>query len=284
MATLGGQPQVVTFALDDLLARGEQVEAVIAVHPAAETPAMRQSLARLEEAFAGGCYGGRPCPLRQEVLHDGRLALADIADEAAAEATWQTLHRLLSRLKHEGRRLHLVVTGGPRLIGLMAMSAATLLFDHQDRLWHLYTPRPLREAAAGGAILHVGPEAGVRLIQVPIAPWGAYFPALRALASATSAQAVAARARWLHTEQRRRCQAVVDRLTGRQVEVLRAFAEGLSPQEVAERLGITLKTVDTHKAAILDECRNAWEVPSEERLTYHFLRRRFAAYFEDAAP
>lgn len=279
---MGGQPQVVTFALDDLLARGEQIEEVIAVHADAATPAMQGSLARLAEAFAGGCYGGRPCPLRTVAIEDAAQRLDDIADEAAAEATWQTVHRLLSRLKDEGRRLHLVVTGGPRLIGLMAMSAATLLFDHQDRLWHLFTPRPLREEARGGAILHVGPDAGVRLIQVPMAPWGAYFPALRALASATSAQAVAARAQWMNTDQRRRCQAVVKRLTDRQVEVLRAFADGLSPQEVAERLGITLKTVDSHKSAILEECRAAWELPTEERLTYHFLRRQFAAYFAEA--
>ncbi len=274
---------MLTFALDDLLGRGEQVEQVVAVHAAADTPAMQQSLARLAEAFAGGRYGGRPCPLRLEVLHDGRLALPDITDERTAEATWQTMHRLLGRLKAEERRLHLVVTGGPRLIGLMAMSAATLLFDHQDRLWHLYTPRPLREAAAGGAILHVGPEAGVRLIQVPMAPWGAYFPALRALASATSAQVVAAQARWMDESERRRCQAVIGRLTGRQVEVLRAFADGLSPQEAAERLNVTLKTVDTHKTAILDECRAAWDLSESERLTYHFLRRKFATYYAAAS-
>lgn len=279
IATLGGQPQVLTFALDDLLARGEAVDEVVMVHVAPETPAMQQSLAVLAGAFAAGRYAGRPCRLRSAVLGNSAASLEDIADEAAAEATWQTLHGLLGRLKDEGRRLHLVVTGGPRLIGLMAMSTATLLFDHQDRLWHLYTPRPLREAASGGAILHVGPEAGVRLIQVPMAPWGAYFPALRLLASATSAQVLAAQAHWMDEGEQARCRAVEARLTGRQVEVLRAFAAGLSPQEVAERLSVTLKTVDTHKTAILGECRTAWGLPDEERLTYHDLRRRFERYY-----
>lgn len=283
MATLGGQPQVLTFALDDLLARGEAVAQVVAVHAAAHTPAMQQSLARLAAAIDGGRYAGQPCTLRSIVIHDGPHALADIADETAAEATWQTMHRLLGQLKAEGRRLHLVVTGGPRLIGLMAMSAATLLFDHQDRLWHLFTPRPLREEASGGAILHVGPEAGVRLIQVPMAPWGAYFPALRALASATSAQVVAAQARWMDEGERRRCQAVLERLTPRQIDVLRAFAAGLSPQEAAEQLNITLKTVDTHKTAVLEHCRIVWSVPEGQRLTYHDLRRWFERY-TDAAP
>jgi CRISPR-associated protein Csx14 len=147
----------------------EAVDQVVAVHLAPATPAMQQSLARLAAAFAGGRYAGRPCPLRSLLIHDGPAAphsaslqevVAEITDERAAEATWQTLHRLIGQLKAEGRRLHLVVTGGPRLIGLLAMSAATLLFDHQDRLWHLYTPRQLRQEASGGAILHVGPDAG----------------------------------------------------------------------------------------------------------------------------
>lgn len=288
IATLGGQPQVLTFALDDLLGRGEAVDEVAAVHVAPETPAMQQSLAVLAGAFADGRYAGRPCRLRSVVLRSGaadlhsaalRDVVEDIVDEAAAEATWQTLHGLLGRLKAEGRRLHLVVTGGPRLIGLLAMSAATLLFDHQDRLWHLYTPRPLRAAASGGALLHVGPEAGVRLIQVPMAPWGAYFPALRLLASATSAQVLATQARWMDEGERARCRAVEARLTGRQVEVLRAFAGGLSPQEAAERLSVTLKTVDSHKTVILGECRAAWGLPDDERLTYHDLRRRFERYY-----
>ncbi len=282
IATLGGQPQVLTFALDDLLGRGEAVDEVVMVHVAPETPAMQQSLAVLAGAFANGRYAGQSCRLRSVVLGNSLVSLEDIADEAAAEATWQTLHGLLGRLKAEGRRLHLVVTGGPRLIGLMAMSAATLLFDHQDRLWHLYTPRPLRAAASGGAILHAGPEAGVRLIQVPMAPWGAYFPALRLLASATSAQVLAAQARWMDEGERARCRAVEARLTGRQVEVLRAFAAGLSPQEVAEQLSVTLKTVDTHKTAILDECRVAWGLVDGERLTYHDLRRRFERYYSAA--
>jgi CRISPR-associated protein Csx14 len=292
IATLGGQPQVLTFALDELLARGEAVDQVVAVHLAPATPAMQQSLARLAAAFAGGRYAGRPCPLRSLLIHDGPAAphsaslqevVAEITDERAAEATWQTLHRLIGQLKAEGRRLHLVVTGGPRLIGLLAMSAATLLFDHQDRLWHLYTPRQLRQEASGGAILHVGPDAGVRLIQAPLAPWGAYFPALRELTLASSQQVLTAQARWMDEGERGRCRLVVQQLTPRQVEVLQAFAAGLSPQEVAERLSVTLKTVDSHKTAILDQCRIAWGVAEEERWTYRELRQRFERYYRAAS-
>jgi CRISPR-associated protein Csx14 len=76
---------------------------------------------------------------------------------------------------------------------------------------------------------------------------------------------------------------VVQQLTPRQVEVLQAFAAGLSPQEVAERLSVTLKTVDSHKTAILDQCRIAWGVAEEERWTYRELRQRFERYYRAAS-
>ena len=77
---------------------------------------------------------------------------------------------------------------------------------------------------------------------------------------------------------------MVDRLTSRQVEVLRAFAGGLTPQEVAERLVVTVKTVDAHKTVILDECRNAWNLPEGGWLTYHFLREKFGRHFDPTSP
>ena len=54
----------------------------------------------------------------------------------------------------------------------------------------------MRQQAAGGALMHVAPAAGVQLIQTPIVPWGAYFPALRTLAQ-TSMQAATAQLRHL---------------------------------------------------------------------------------------
>jgi len=61
--------------------------------------------------------------------------------------------------------------------------------------------------------------------------------------------------------------------------VLRAIAEGLSPAQVADRLAVTRKTVDTHKTAILAECRVAWNLPEDARLSYHWLREKFGRYF-----
>jgi CRISPR-associated protein Csx14 len=285
VVTMGGQAQVVTFALDWLLAQGEPIREVIVLHLSPENPRVHKALQQLANEFPADRYTRttQTIRFRQVTLCDeGGAPLSDIHDEAAAEATWQAVYRLIADLKSQGGTLHLCVAGGRRVMGLMAMSAATLHFDHCDRLWHLYTPDELRQRAFEGAVMHVEPEEGVRLIQVPIAPWGVYFPALRAMLGAPSARVLTAHTQWVEGDEQARCRRVVERLTERQQAVLQLFAAGRTPQEVAEALNISLKTVDTHKTTILAECRNEWPSPPPGgRLDYHFLRVKFGPFFAD---
>jgi CRISPR-associated protein Csx14 len=277
VATLGGQPQVVTFGLDLLLAQGVPVDEVAVLHLAG--PRYRRAYRRLAEAFPGDRYGERAIHLRGvPVQREGR-ALDEIRDTADADAVWRTVHELIATLKARGLRLHLLLIGGRRLMALMAVSAALLYLEHGDRVWHLYTPDAMAEAACDGALLHVPADAGVQLIEVPLVPLGAYFPGIRPLLSASPAEVIAARTRWLDEVEQARCQAVLSRLSERQAEVLRAFAGDLTPGQVAERLAVTLKTVDSHKTVILAECRIAWNLPEAERLSYHWLREKFGRYF-----
>lgn len=277
VATLGGQPQVVTFGLDALLAQGVTVDEVVVVHLAG--PRYRQAFRRLAEAFPGDRYAGRPCHFRGVAVQAQGRPLDDVRTTAHGDAAWRTMHELIAALKASGVRLHLLLAGGRRLLALMAVSAALLHLEHGDKVWHLYTPDALQEAARHGALLHVGPADGVQLIEVPLAPLGAYFPGIRPLLGAAPADVIAERTRWLDRAEQERCRAVLARLSPRQRDVLRAFAEGLTPGEVAGRLSVTVGTVDAHKTAILDECRNVWELPLGRRLDYHFLRDKFERHF-----
>lgn len=285
VATMAGGPQIVTFALDVLLAQGEPVVEVVAVHlsPQAD-PLTAQALQRLAAEFSAGSYCGRPCRLEYYPLRSGEHKLADIRDEADANAAWHALYELIAELKIQGRRLHVCVAGGRRMLALLATSAAMLHFDHADRLWHMYTPNAFLEQARNGAVMHAQPADGVRLIQVPVVPWGAYFPGLRSLAQQSVSGVLATYERQLDAAERRRCAAVARRLTERQREVLFAFAAGSAPQDVAEALHVSLKTVDSHKTVILAECRSAWELDPEEWLDYHFIRDRFRHFDHNTEP
>lgn len=275
---------MVTFALDALLAQGEQIHEVIVVHLSLAQPRMRHAINRLAAEFVQGHYRGLPCRYRMVPIRSaGRGVIDDIVDEPSARAVLATMHELVAALKEQGRPLHLCIAGGRRIMGLMAIAAALLHFGHEDRLWHVFSPDDFQRRADEGAIMHAGPEDGVRLIQVPLAPWGAFFPGLRDL-SRLPVEVVLQTQTWLmDAAERARCEAVIERLTKRQREILRAFAvlegEG-TPQAVADQLGISIKTVDSHKTAILAECRAAWGLPENgPRLDYHFLRERFRPYF-----
>lgn len=277
IASLGGQPQVVTFALDALLDRHHvPVAELIILHFSLENKRVQQALDKLKVEFAGGYYARRPLRVRFHPLRAGSSLLHDIHDETDANATWEAITQLLVELKNERRTLHICISGGRRILSLLTMSAAMLHFGHQDILWHMYTPYEMRLAANEGKIMHAPPNSGFRLIRVPMMPWGSYFPALRELIRpSTSGDVLAGPRQLLDAADRTRCQAVMDALTDRQQEVLRAFAAGLTPQQVAERLYISIKTVDTHKTAILAECRNVWNLPEDTRLDYRFIAEKF---------
>jgi len=279
IASLGGQPQIVTFTLDLLLAQGEGIDQVIVVHLSPKNPRYAHALRVLAREFAHGHYQGRRVSLRTEPVLDRNDVLAHIPDMAAAEAAFRLFQRLFAAGKENGERMHCCVSGGPRVLGLLAMAAAMLQFGHQDRLWHLLTPPAIQASANEGAILHADPADGVHLLQIPLAPWSVYFPGLAQLSSLPpEIVQVARRERERREQDYPRCAQVLECLSPRARDVLAAFARGLTPQEVAARLSITIKAVDTHKTAILAACREAWDLPVNQRLTYHFLRDKFGPY------
>lgn len=273
LITMGGQAQVVTFAVDALLAQREPLTAVVVLHPAATEPRVQRALAQLSAEFVGEQYHGHPLTFRHLPLQADGRPLAAIVTDREAEAVWRLARELLAELKRGGGPVHLCIAGGPRLVALTLTSAALLQCDHRDRLWHLYTPREFLEQAREGTILHAPPEVGVRLVPVPIVPWGAYFPALRQLAQPGLSQLLPAAA-----PEAARCAKVWAELTPAQQETLRVLAAGATPQEAATQLGITLKTVDSHKTKILAECRSVWEWSETKHLTYHFLREQFGPW------
>ncbi|MEZ4726048.1 MAG: CRISPR-associated ring nuclease [Caldilineaceae bacterium] len=276
VATLGGQPQVVTFALDALLTRGEAITAVYVLHLAPDAPRLQTALQKLFAEFAGVRYNGHPCRLICIPL-GGERPLTAIRNAAEAEVAWEAIRRVIAALKRNGDTLHLCIAGGRRMLALLATSAAMLLCDHQDRLWHLYTPDDMRARAHAGAVMHAQPEDGVQLIPAPLVPWGAYFPALRAMAL-PPAQAVADQMSQWSASNELQCRQVYQRLTDRQRATLIAFVRGNTPQDVAEALHISLSTVNTHKTAILAECRNAWGFDDTIRLDYRFLKEHFTGF------
>jgi len=285
VATLGGQPQVVTFTLDLLLQRGIPIREVIVIHPHPSEQRLQDSLDLLNAEFISDHYefDGHllTCHFRTKVLELNNQPLDDIFDRASVQGTRQTIYQFIQELKRQPRHIHLSVSGGRRLMSFLAISAAQLKFDAFDHIWHIYTPEKVKDEAKNGMLMHVLPSAGVRLIEVPFFTLGDYLLNAASTVTTDNVQAVEHTQKdHMDAQERKRCDHVVDKATRRQLDVLKAFARGLRPQEVAEELCISIKTVHTHKDALLSRCSEVWELPDDRSFAYRFLQRKFATYFQ----
>src|SRR5271157_1893648 len=98
LATLGGQPQVVTFALDLLLQRNIPIREVIVIHPASH-PGLQQAITCLNAEFVGDRYraSGQIATIhfRQQILRSYGTLIDDIIDEQTAGGTLNAIDELI---------------------------------------------------------------------------------------------------------------------------------------------------------------------------------------------
>lgn len=283
LATLGGQPQVVTFTLDLLLAHGIPIREVIVVHPATYDR-LQESITCLNAEFPGDHYKptGQPIRFRRHVLQYYQRPIHDITDHQSANAALNAIDDLIRNLKQQQRIIHFSISGGRRLISYLSFSAALLNFGPADQLWHIHTPRAIKDQAAGGRMMHVEPDAGVQLIEVPFARMAQ--PILSRLLSSNSENSqnvISTQAEREINECHLKCREVSDQLSQAQRRVLRAFARGLHPQQVAIELNRELSTISSHTHLIFRLCRNTWNIPENQRLDYRFLQQMFSGYFTE---
>ncbi len=281
IAMLGGQPQIVTLALDRLLARDLPIEEAIVVHLAPRSPRYQTALERLEREFPP--HAGTPytCRYRPLVVHAPTGRVEDLDTDPSVTAVCQTFHDLFGQLKQQYDIIHLCVSGGRRLLGILALSVAPFYFGYADRVWHLHSPDAVQQQTRDGALMHVDDRDDVRLIELSLFPGGRLLPTRPSAWPGPTLVSPTAALDDLDNQDRRRCLRVWRNLSPAQRRVLRAFAGGYDAQTVAAQLGISLSTVNTHKTVIYDECRIAWDLPDGQPRNYYWLHQTFNPYLTD---
>jgi len=274
IALLGGQPQVVTFTLDLLLAQGEEIDEVRVVYLAG-SPRAHQAYLTLKGEFPGDCYMGRSLPVRPEPVRMGIRELDSVRKPQELEAARRCFYDLFRNLKAEDSRILLSISGGRRVMAMLAFCLAMLHFTTEDRIWHIHTPDELFETVQNGSTMHVPGESGVHLIEVPVVPWTVYLPGLAPLLENGPGELRAAG--WQDDLDRMRCLRAWKLLTPRQTEVLNELAMGRTRAQAAAKLGLRVSTVDSHKTAILNACSEAW-LGEELRFDIHFLQEHFRRF------
>jgi len=263
IATLGSEAQVVTLALDALLRRGEAIQRVLIIHTAPEAEAIAGALPRLIAELRSPYYS--PTLELETILLAGPGGpLADVDTAEGAEVAFTAIYRSVRAEKLAGRQVHLSIAGGRKTMAVFGMAAAQMLFDADDRLWHLVSYGPLLAEKR----LHAAPGDECHLIEIPVLLWSAVSPVLTDLREIDDPFAAVERQRDLRLQQaldesRRFMRDVLSPAERRAVELL--VGEGLSNNEISERLGRSSRTVERQLGEACRKAAGHWQLPGVNR-------------------
>lgn len=269
IATLGTEAQVVTAALDLLLARGEPIGEVWAVHTDSREPGIRLAVERLKAAFEDPAeddthrIGSVPLSLLPIFDEQGRL-VDDVDTPASAQAAFRFIYRQVRRAKLAGFRIHLAVAGGRKPLALFAISTAQLLCDEGDSLWYL---------VSGGEFLaskrlHPAPGDYVQLLAVPFIRWSRVSPVWTAPGAADDPFEAAARVERIQLGERLEAARsfILGVLTPAERRIVEPIVvEGMTSAEVAARQFLSPRTVEQHLRSVYRKAADHWEMEEMNR-------------------
>ncbi len=273
IATLGVEPQVVTITLDKLLAGGEKIGETVVIYTA--TPAVQRALASIEGEFSGNCYPG--IKLRPVLVESRAGPVGDFCNGDDLSALLRTLYREVRHARQSGGTVHFCVSGGRKVMGIMGMVVAQLLFGPEDRVWHLVTEgwQPGDERQ-----LHLPPEKEVWLVSVPVLRWSESGTLMQLVAELDDPAEVVAWYEKLSSDRRQKRQRefIEHWLTRAERQVVRLVCQGLDNASIAKALGKSEQTVANQLRGVYEKFRE-WLGFLETGLDRSRLIAEFAPYF-----
>ncbi len=273
IATLGTESQVVTLSLLELARLGFNMSEVVVVHTSGTTPEIREAMDRLDEAFAKDDRL-RHYHYRRELLQGERGPIADITTEVEAEHTFNSLFRVVRRYKLDAYQIHLNVAGGRKPMSIYGMVTAQILFDEDDRLWHLVSNEALVRSR------RLFPESGdeYSLVPIPVIRWSDRPPLEAGLARAETPQQALREQETLRQDMRHEL-FLRGELTKDEQDIVRLLASGLSNAEIASRRSVKKNTVEKQITQIYRKWITFWGL-AEEVQPRRQIVAELSAYFE----
>lgn len=172
--------------------------------------------------------------------------------ERDAALLLRVLYRTVVHQKRLGRRVHLSIAGGRKVMAAYGMVVAQLLFDEDDRVWHLLSEGQV----VADKVMHVD-KGRVSLVPVPVLRWALLPSTLQELLVWDDPYRAIERQRQLKERERRGLLGVFwERLTPAEREVVKLLVrEGGTNAELARKLGRSPKTVANQLRAIYSKYR-----------------------------
>ena len=263
IATLGSKPQLVTLALDCLHEMGDDPSFLRIIHASKTRPETRQALETLDADFRTK----HPLLNYQPIeLNDGGKVLMDITSPEDVHVAFRTMYAEVRDAKLDEKKIHLLIAGGRRTLTVAGMATAQILFDDEDRLWHLASHPRLEDSGN----LHATPGEWCRLIPIPVIPWGRLSPVfdvLRSVDDPFEAARLLSKLR-LHEQWDQARIFVLTRLSGAEKNVVELLVRnGLSQNEIAESLSLSTRTIEQHLRSAYQKAKEHWDLENDVRQT-----------------
>ena len=263
IATLGSKPQLVTLALDCLHEMGDDPNSLRVIHASKTRPETRQALEKIEIDLQSAHRAVDYQPIE---LNDGGRVLMDVTSPEDVQAAFRTMYAEVRDAKLDEKKVHLLIAGGRRTLTVAGMATAQILFDDEDRLWHLASHPDLEESGK----LHAGRGEWSRLIPIPVISWGRLSPVFDILRAVDDPFEAAKRL----SEMRLREQwdqariFVLTRLSAAEKNVVELLVrDGLSQNEIADALSLSTRTIEQHLRSAYIKAKEHWEIENDVRQT-----------------
>lgn len=278
IATLGVEPQVVTIALDSLINQGKYINEVTVLYT--DHPAILEALAILEDEFKTDVYPG--LSFRARVISTANGPVKDFQSEDELRGLLRTLYIEIRQARQKKRPLHLCISGGRKVMGVMAMTVAQLLFGPDDRVWYLITEgwKP-----GAGRRLHTAGNVQTRLIPVPVLRWQEAGTLMQAVTELDDPREMLA---WYHrltkrAEEKRQGEFIKHWLTPAERRVTQLACRGFDNASIAARLDKREQTVANQLRNVYEKLRE-WLGFPDYNVDRSVLIARFAPYFTMMEP
>ena len=273
VATLGVEPQVVTISLDVLLSDGWTISEAVVIYT--KTPRVQEALRIIEGEFQRAAYPG--VQLRTVPITSATGTVGDFCTGEELHGLLRTLYMEIRRARQTGGVVHLCISGGRKVMGIMGMVVAQLLFGPEDCVWHLITEgwQP-----GAGRQLHLPPGKGVWLVPVPVLRWSEAGVLMQTVAELNDpAEVVAWHEKISRTTQVKRQREFIERwLTRAEREVVRLACRGLDNAAIAAALFKREQTVANQIRGVYEKLRE-WLGYPEGNVDRSVLIAEFAPYF-----
>ncbi|PWH12405.1 MAG: hypothetical protein DDG60_13325 [Anaerolineae bacterium] len=257
IATLGSKAQIITLALGCLAQQDDLPERVLVVHTRAARPETAQALQRLREDIPQTF----PSTFLESLeLRRNGAPLPDVTTPEEVSAAFESLYAATRACKLRGERVHLLISGGRRTLTVFGMAVAQMLFDDEDRLWHLAS-HPALEASGR---LHAEGEEWARLIPIPVIAWGRLSPVFDSLRDVTDPFEAARQLERLRLREQWDAARIflLTKVSPAERDALDLLArDGLSQAEIAEWLSLSPRTVEGHLRSVYRKAADHWDLP-----------------------